>query len=48
MREIDNVATRKSALFSNSESLQKQRELLRGIFESKKKENKQFELNLIN
>ena len=40
MREIDNVANKKSTLFTNSEGLQKQRELLRGIFETKKKENR--------
>jgi hypothetical protein len=39
MREIDHVAKKKSASTSNNDTLQKQREMLRGIFESKKKEN---------
>lgn len=47
MSQIDQAAKKKQTILSNNESLAKQREVLRGIFETKKKENKEFEENLI-
>lgn len=39
IKEIDNVTRKKSALLSNNDCLQKQREMLKAVFETKKKQN---------
>ena len=47
MRDLEKSSNKKSAISKNTESLQKQRENLRGILETKKKENREFEEALL-
>ena len=43
MRDLEKSSNKKSTISKNTESLQKQRENLRSILETKNKENREFE-----